>query len=65
MFKYSVDLERHKIFISGLPYSCNKERLEEMCRGYGTIKDIRLVTHRSGQPKVRGGGRVLVHQMSG
>ncbi|XP_046872792.1 squamous cell carcinoma antigen recognized by T-cells 3 isoform X1 [Hypomesus transpacificus] len=51
VFKYSVDLERHKIFISGLPYSCNKERLEEMCRGYGTIKDIRLVTHRSGQPK--------------
>lgn len=51
VFKYSVNLERHKIFISGLPYSCSKEQLEEICKDHGSIKDIRLVTHRSGQPK--------------
>ncbi|XP_064209645.1 squamous cell carcinoma antigen recognized by T-cells 3 [Anguilla rostrata] len=51
VFKYSTSLEKHKIFISGLPYSCTKEQLEELCKEHGTIKDIRLVTNRSGKPK--------------
>ncbi|XP_061116092.1 squamous cell carcinoma antigen recognized by T-cells 3 [Conger conger] len=51
VFKYSTSLEKHKIFISGLPYSCSKEQLEELCRQHGTVKDIRLVTNRSGKPK--------------
>lgn len=53
MFKYNTSIERHKIFITGLPFSCTKEQLEELCRSYGTIKDVRLVTYRSGKPKVR------------
>lgn len=44
-------MEKHKIFISGLPFSCTKEQLEEMCKGHGTIRDVRLVTYRSGKPK--------------
>ncbi|XP_043924344.1 squamous cell carcinoma antigen recognized by T-cells 3 isoform X2 [Protopterus annectens] len=51
VFKYSTALEKHKLFISGLPFSCTKEELEEICRGHGTVKEIRLVTNRSGKPK--------------
>lgn len=45
-------MERHKIFISGLPFSCTTQTLEELCKEHGTIKAIRLVTNRSGKPKV-------------
>ncbi|XP_037338514.1 squamous cell carcinoma antigen recognized by T-cells 3 [Pungitius pungitius] len=51
VFKYNNSMEKQKIFISGLPFSCTKEQLEEICKGHGTIKDIRLVTYRSGKPK--------------
>ncbi|XP_038558602.1 squamous cell carcinoma antigen recognized by T-cells 3 [Micropterus salmoides] len=51
VFKYNTSMEKEKIFISGLPFSCTKEQLEEMCKGHGTIKDVRLVTYRSGKPK--------------
>ncbi|XP_054466241.1 squamous cell carcinoma antigen recognized by T-cells 3 [Anoplopoma fimbria] len=51
VFKYNTNLEKQKIFISGLPFSCNKEQLEEICKSHGTIKEIRLVTYRSGKPK--------------
>lgn len=46
-------MEKHKIFISGLPFSCTKEQLEDICKSHGTIKEVRLVTYRSGKPKVR------------
>ncbi|XP_038618617.1 squamous cell carcinoma antigen recognized by T-cells 3 [Tachyglossus aculeatus] len=51
VFRYSTALEKHKLFISGLPFSCTKEELEEICRAHGTIKDLRLVTNRAGKPK--------------
>ncbi|XP_030647557.1 spliceosome associated factor 3, U4/U6 recycling protein [Chanos chanos] len=51
VFKYSPSLEKHKIFVSGLPFSCTKEQLEEICQQHGTVKAIRLVTNRSGKPK--------------
>ncbi|MEQ2168666.1 hypothetical protein GOODEAATRI_017173, partial [Goodea atripinnis] len=50
---YNTLMEKHKIFISGLPFSCTKEQLEEICKNHGTIKDVRLVTYRSGKPKER------------
>lgn len=53
VFKYNTSMEKQKIFISGLPFSCTKEQLEDICRSHGTIKDVRLVTYRSGKPKVR------------
>lgn len=52
MFRYSTALEKHKLFVSGLPFSCTKEELEEICKAHGTVKDIRLVTNRAGKPKV-------------
>ncbi|XP_047447825.1 squamous cell carcinoma antigen recognized by T-cells 3 [Mugil cephalus] len=51
VFKYNTSMEKHKIFISGLPFSCTKEQLEEICKDHGTIKEVRLVTYRSGKPK--------------
>uniref|UniRef100_H3DEK9 Spliceosome associated factor 3, U4/U6 recycling protein n=1 Tax=Tetraodon nigroviridis TaxID=99883 RepID=H3DEK9_TETNG len=51
VFKYNTSMEKQKIFISGLPFSCTKEQLKEVCKSYGTIKDVRLVTYRSGKPK--------------
>nr|XP_023689134.1 squamous cell carcinoma antigen recognized by T-cells 3 [Paramormyrops kingsleyae] len=51
VFKYSTALEKHKIFVSGLPFGCTKEQLEEVCKEHGTVKDVRLVTNRSGKPK--------------
>ncbi|XP_062890196.1 squamous cell carcinoma antigen recognized by T-cells 3 [Mobula hypostoma] len=51
VFKYSTSLEKHKIFISGLPFSCTREDLEEICKEHGNLKEIRLVTNRSGKPK--------------
>ncbi|XP_069769074.1 squamous cell carcinoma antigen recognized by T-cells 3 [Narcine bancroftii] len=51
VFRYSTSLEKHKIFISGLPFSCTREDLEEICKEYGNLKEIRLVTNRSGKPK--------------
>ena len=53
MFKYNSAIEKHKVFISGLPFSCTKPQLEELCKSHGTVKDVRLVTYRSGKPKVR------------
>lgn len=51
VFKYSTALEKHKLFVSGLPFSCTKEELEEVFKNHGTIKQMRLVTNRSGKPK--------------
>ncbi|XP_007559198.1 squamous cell carcinoma antigen recognized by T-cells 3 [Poecilia formosa] len=51
VFKYNTSMEKHKIFISGLPFSCTKEELAEICKPHGSIRDVRLVTFRSGKPK--------------
>ncbi|XP_070690238.1 squamous cell carcinoma antigen recognized by T-cells 3 isoform X2 [Pempheris klunzingeri] len=51
VFKYNTSMEKQKIFISGLPFSCTKEQLEEICKSHGTVKEVRLVTYRSGKPK--------------
>lgn len=56
VFRYSTTLEKHKLFISGLPFSCTKEELEDICKAHGTVKDLRLVTNRAGKPKVSGDG---------
>jgi hypothetical protein len=52
VFRYSTALERHKLFISGLPFSCTEEELQDICKAHGTVKDLRLVTTRAGKPKV-------------
>ncbi|XP_024909459.1 squamous cell carcinoma antigen recognized by T-cells 3-like [Cynoglossus semilaevis] len=51
VFKYNASMEKHKIFITGLPFSCTKEQLEEICKKHGSVREVRLVTYRSGKPK--------------
>ncbi|NWH77211.1 SART3 protein, partial [Piaya cayana] len=60
VFRYSTTLEKHKLFISGLPFSCTKEELEDVCKAHGNVKDIRLVTNRAGKPKVGISNAVLI-----
>ncbi|CAN0057702.1 unnamed protein product, partial [Lampetra planeri] len=50
-FKYSTDLEKHKLFVSGLPFSCTKGELEEMFGKHGSIRETRMVTTRAGKFK--------------
>ncbi|KAH0625642.1 hypothetical protein JD844_015234 [Phrynosoma platyrhinos] len=51
VFRYSTALEKHKLFIAGLPFSYTKEELEELCKSHGNVKDVRLVTNRAGRSK--------------
>uniref|UniRef100_A0A8C5LQW6 Spliceosome associated factor 3, U4/U6 recycling protein n=1 Tax=Leptobrachium leishanense TaxID=445787 RepID=A0A8C5LQW6_9ANUR len=51
VFKYSKTLEKHKLFVSGLPYSTTKEELEDIFKEHGCVKETRLVINRSGKPK--------------
>ncbi|XP_017307594.1 squamous cell carcinoma antigen recognized by T-cells 3 [Ictalurus punctatus] len=51
VFRYNTSMEKHKIFISGLPFNCTTEKLEELCKEHGAVKAVRLVTNRSGKPK--------------
>ncbi|XP_072271437.1 squamous cell carcinoma antigen recognized by T-cells 3 [Pyxicephalus adspersus] len=50
-FRYNTCLEKHKLFVSGVPFSTTKKELEEIFKEHGSIKEIRLVTNRSGKPK--------------
>ncbi|XP_072520466.1 squamous cell carcinoma antigen recognized by T-cells 3 [Salminus brasiliensis] len=51
VFKYNTSMEKHKIFITGLPFTYTKEELEQLCKEHGTIKAVRLVTNRAGKSK--------------
>ncbi|UJR35109.1 hypothetical protein I4U23_027880 [Adineta vaga] len=51
-FKYSTKLEQTKLFISKLPFSATKEHVEKVFNEKGfQVKDVRLVTHKSGKSK--------------
>uniref|UniRef100_A0ABM5F2Q7 Squamous cell carcinoma antigen recognized by T-cells 3 n=1 Tax=Pogona vitticeps TaxID=103695 RepID=A0ABM5F2Q7_9SAUR len=51
VFKYSTALEKHKLFVSGLPRSYTKEALEELCKAHGNVREVRLVANRAGKSK--------------
>ncbi|PIK44442.1 hypothetical protein BSL78_18719 [Apostichopus japonicus] len=50
-FKYEMKLEKNKLFVSNLPRSATKEELEKLFSQHGTLKEVRMVTYRSGMPK--------------
>ncbi|XP_071179062.1 squamous cell carcinoma antigen recognized by T-cells 3-like isoform X1 [Mytilus edulis] len=50
-FKFATELEKNKLFIKGLPFTCTKEALSNIFSQHGKLKDVRLVTYRSGAPK--------------
>ncbi|XP_050544805.1 squamous cell carcinoma antigen recognized by T-cells 3-like isoform X2 [Daktulosphaira vitifoliae] len=48
---FTTELEKNKLFIRGLSYSCTKIDLENIFNHYGALKDIRIVTFRNGHSK--------------
>ncbi|XP_033747614.1 squamous cell carcinoma antigen recognized by T-cells 3-like isoform X2 [Pecten maximus] len=50
-FRYSTNMERNKLFVSGLPFTCTKDALHVMFGAHGQLKDVRIVTYKSGAPK--------------
>ncbi|KAK2180910.1 hypothetical protein NP493_420g02015 [Ridgeia piscesae] len=50
-FKYATALEKNKLFVKGLPFTITREAVETIFQQHGQVKDIRLVTHKSGKFK--------------
>ncbi|CAM1329282.1 SART3 (predicted) [Pycnogonum litorale] len=50
-FKYNTDIEKNKLFIKGLSFATTQKDLEETFEKYGKLKEVRLVTYRSGKSK--------------
>ncbi|XP_053375966.1 squamous cell carcinoma antigen recognized by T-cells 3-like isoform X2 [Mercenaria mercenaria] len=50
-FKYGTSLEKNKLFIKNLPFTCTEEALRTLFSQHGEVKHVRLVTYRSGAPK--------------
>lgn len=50
-FKFPTSMEKNKLFVSGLPFSTDKQALEEIFKTFGKVKDTRIVTYKSGKSK--------------
>lgn len=49
-FKYSLESEKNKLFVRGLPFVTNQEAVTNIFKPYGAI-NVRLVTKKNGQSK--------------
>lgn len=59
-FKFQTSLEKRKLFVKGLATSTTKEDVEKLFSQYGTLKDVRLVTFKSGVSK----GQFFIYYLS-
>ncbi|KAK0398300.1 hypothetical protein QR680_002520 [Steinernema hermaphroditum] len=50
-FRYSVGLEKNKLYVSNVHFDCSEEKLREVFGAFGSVKAVRIVTHKSGRPK--------------
>uniref|UniRef100_A0A1I7ZQ97 RRM domain-containing protein n=1 Tax=Steinernema glaseri TaxID=37863 RepID=A0A1I7ZQ97_9BILA len=50
-FRYSVGLEKNKLFVSNVHFDCSEEKLKEVFAAFGEVTAVRIVTHKSGRPK--------------
>lgn len=50
-FKFATNMEKNKLFVSGLPFSTDKQALEDVFKTFGKVKDVRIVTFKSGKSK--------------
>ncbi|XP_048775052.2 squamous cell carcinoma antigen recognized by T-cells 3-like [Ostrea edulis] len=50
-FKFSTELEKNKLFVKNLPFTCSKDALFQIFSEHGRVREIRMVTYRSGAPK--------------
>ncbi|CAG9534393.1 unnamed protein product [Cercopithifilaria johnstoni] len=50
-FRYNTGLERNKVFVNNVHYDATEEQLKEIFKTFGPVRDIRIVTHKSGKSK--------------
>ncbi|VDM95406.1 unnamed protein product [Thelazia callipaeda] len=50
-FRYNIGLEKNKVFVNNIHYDASEDQLKEIFKVFGTIRDIRIVTHKSGKSK--------------
>ncbi|KAK6189074.1 hypothetical protein SNE40_005118 [Patella caerulea] len=50
-FRYATSVEKNKLFIKDLPLTCTKQALATIFNQHGKLKDVRMITYRSGKPK--------------
>lgn len=49
--KYATNLEKNKLFISGLPFSMSNKELENILEKFGKVKEVRIVVYKNGKSK--------------
>jgi RNA recognition motif-containing protein len=49
--KYATNLEKNKLFVSGLPFSTDKDALEKIMEKFGKLKEVRIVVYKNGKSK--------------
>ncbi|CAH1722535.1 squamous cell carcinoma antigen recognized by T-cells 3-like [Aphis gossypii] len=49
--RFTTELEKNKLFVKGLPFTCTKTDIENIFKPYGALKDVRIVTFRNGHSK--------------
>ncbi|KAE9524706.1 hypothetical protein AGLY_014756 [Aphis glycines] len=49
--RFTTELEKNKLFVKGLPFTCTKTDIENIFKPYGALKDVRVVTFRNGHSK--------------
>lgn len=49
--KYATNLEKNKLFISGLPFSMTNKGLEDILEKFGKLKEVRIVVYKNGKSK--------------
>ncbi|XP_061162766.1 squamous cell carcinoma antigen recognized by T-cells 3-like [Saccostrea echinata] len=50
-FKFSTEMEKNKLFVKNLPFTCTREALIQIFSEHGPVREVRMVTYRSGAPK--------------
>ncbi|KAH3887201.1 squamous cell carcinoma antigen recognized by T-cells 3-like [Dreissena polymorpha] len=50
-FKYATSLEKNKLFVKNLPFTCTEDVIRTMFSEHGEVRSVRLVTYRSGASK--------------
>ncbi|MFH4982198.1 hypothetical protein AB6A40_008907 [Gnathostoma spinigerum] len=50
-FRYATGLEKCKVFVNNVHYDASAEQVQELFSQFGNVKDVRIVTHKSGKAK--------------
>jgi len=50
-FRFALSLDKQTVFVTNLPFEITKEELVEIFAKAGSVKEVRIVTNRSGKPK--------------